>query len=191
MTKALSQLVGVNLSTTGELSHIQPKHVNHLKKWYEETMKMLPKGTILIHSTTSPVWPYLSYVFKQATWAVIDLFYLMPMLVMTTGSELLGRAYKSKSININYLPAEADKGELVTPKGFSRASSSFFKEETYKGKKGIVQCSNTLLKDPSQIKYLESSIRKEVGPEFGFNLEEIHKHYAHRRQLRSDFTLLR
>ena len=88
---------------------------------------MLPNGAILLHSTTSPVWPYLSYVFKQATWAVIDLYLLMPYLTMTTGAELRGKAYKSKSININYISPDLDK---VTPpliKGFSRTQSSLMK----------------------------------------------------------------
>ena len=49
-------------------------------------MKFLPKGSLIIHSTTSPVWPYLPYVFKKATWAVIDVLHLMPFLLMTTGS---------------------------------------------------------------------------------------------------------
>jgi len=34
-------------------------------------------------------------------------------------------------------------------------------------------------------------MRKEVGPSFGFDLAEIHKHYKHRRQLRQSIKLLR
>lgn len=55
-------------------------------------------------------------------------------------------------------------------------------EEYPKLKRGnIVHCTNTVLKDITQTKYLEDSIRREVGPEFGFDLAEIHKHYNHRR----------
>lgn len=32
---------------------------------------------------------------------------------------------------------------------------------------------------------------KEVGPEYGFNLKEIYKHYQHRRQLRSHYGVLK
>jgi hypothetical protein len=35
MPKALAQIMGINLSTTGEVTSMQPKHVNSLKKWYE------------------------------------------------------------------------------------------------------------------------------------------------------------
>ena len=35
MPKALAQIMGVNLSTTGEVTSMQPKHANSLKKWYE------------------------------------------------------------------------------------------------------------------------------------------------------------
>ena len=37
-----------------------------------------------------------------------------------------------------------------------------------KGK--IVNCINSTLKDPSQIRALEQIFRKDVGPEFGFDL---------------------
>lgn len=57
-----------------------------MKKWYEESNKALPIGAIVVNSTTSPVWPNIAYVFKQATWTVIDLLFLMPNLVMTSGS---------------------------------------------------------------------------------------------------------
>lgn len=72
-------------------------------------LKSLPKGTILLNSTTSPIWPYLPFIFKKATWAVIDLFFLLPHLTITSGYEYLGKTYKSKSININYLPADPDR----------------------------------------------------------------------------------
>lgn len=49
---------------------------------------------------------------------------------------------------------------------------------------------NATIKDPTQIRYLEDAFRREVGPEFGFDLAEIHKHYKHRRKLRSDIPLL-
>ena len=84
-----------------------------MKKWYEESNKALPIGAIVVNSTTSPVWPNIAYVFKQATWTVIDLLFLMPNLVMTSGSQLQGKAYKSKAIDINYLPADPDRQNVT------------------------------------------------------------------------------
>lgn len=82
---------------------------------------------------------------------------------MTSGLEQSGRAYKTKSLNINYLVADTDKKdamEIVSSvrkqKSFTRANSSFFQAEEYtRVKKGnVVTCTSLLLKDPSQIKYL-------------------------------------
>ena len=54
----------------------------------------------------------------------------MSHLTMTTGGELQGKAYKSKSININFFIPESMK--MIEPpsgsKTFSRASSSFMKD---------------------------------------------------------------
>ncbi len=86
LPKALSQIAGHYLSSSGSISQVQPKHVSSLKKWYESFTKLLPKGTVLINSTTSPIWPYLAYIFKRSTWAIIDLMFLMPALTMTTGN---------------------------------------------------------------------------------------------------------
>jgi hypothetical protein len=48
-------------------------------------MKTLPKGAVMINSTSSPVWPYPAFVFKKATWAVVDLFFFLADLPMTAG----------------------------------------------------------------------------------------------------------
>jgi len=85
LPKALSQVVGVQLGNSGELTTALPKNINNLKKWYDQVLKSLPKQAILINSTTSPVWPYPAYIFKKATWAVIDLFFFLPNLTMTSG----------------------------------------------------------------------------------------------------------
>ena len=107
--KAMAQIVGLNLKNNGETSQIVPKNINHLKTWYEDMIKLLPKNAITIQSTTSPVWPYLSYILKKAVWPVIDLYLFLPHLTMTSGLEEFGRAYKTKSMNINYMVYEKDR----------------------------------------------------------------------------------
>ena len=54
----------------------------------------------------------------------------------------------------------------------------------------VISSVNATIRDPAQIEYLEKAFRKEVGPEFGYDLSEIHKHYNHRRKLRSELKLL-
>jgi hypothetical protein len=126
-------------------------------------MKSLPKNAFIIQSTTSPVWPYLTFIFKRAIWAVVDLLFLLPGLTMTSGLEQVGRAYKTKSLNINYMLADTDKKDAVEivstirkQKSFTKANSSFFQNEEYtRLKKGnVVTCASLLVKDPSQIRYL-------------------------------------
>lgn len=82
---------------------------------------------------------------------------------MTSGLEQVGRAYKTKSLNINYMIADTDKKDAVEivstirkQKSFTRANSSFFQNEEYtRLKKGnVVTCTSLLVKDPSQIRYL-------------------------------------
>jgi hypothetical protein len=163
MPKALSQLVGMQLNNNGEVTQTAPKNITNLKKWYEDVMKSLPKNAISIHSTTSPVWPYLTFIFKKAIWAVVDLLFFLPGLTITSGLEQSGRAYKTKTVNINYMITDTDKKgamEIVSSvpkqKSFTRANSSFFQTEEYtRIKKGnVITCTSLLVKDPSQIKYL-------------------------------------
>jgi hypothetical protein len=54
---------------------------------------------------------------------------------------------------------------------YSLVNSTFFEQEnTLKKKDKITVCSNTTIRDCSQIKHLNDTFRKEVGPEFGFDL---------------------
>jgi hypothetical protein len=85
----------------------------------------------------------------------------------------VGRAYKTKALNINYIITDSDKKdalEIVSSvrkqKSFTRANSNFFQAEEYtRVKKGnVVTCTSLQVKDPSQIRYLEETFRKEVGP---------------------------
>jgi len=111
LPKALSQVVGVQLNNNGEITQSVPRNINNLRKWYEDVLKSLPKNAIIINSTTSPVWPNPAFIFKKATWAFVDLFFLLSNLTMTSGFEEYGKAYKTKSININYMVTDIDKKE--------------------------------------------------------------------------------
>lgn len=42
-----------------------------------------------------------------------------------------------------------------------------------------------------QIKYKQEELMREVGPQFGFDLNKIHLHYEHRRKLRNEHECLR
>ena len=83
MPKALSRIVGYSLHESGSLKEAPEKSLLSLKKWYEQIKKLMPKNSIIIQSTTSHVWPNPAYLFKQATWAFVDLFYFLPEIPMT------------------------------------------------------------------------------------------------------------
>ena len=53
----------------------------------------------MIQSTTTHVYPYPSFIFKKATWAVIDLFFFLPEIPMTFTKEYQGRVYRTKALN--------------------------------------------------------------------------------------------
>lgn len=100
MVKALAQMMGYGLQENGTITNIKPKNASSLKKWYEEVQKHLPKNSIIIQSTTSHAWPYPAYLFKKATWAVIDLFFFLPEIPMTFIGEQQGKAYRTKTTSI-------------------------------------------------------------------------------------------
>jgi hypothetical protein len=84
----VSSIFGQQLHKDGHISKVEPKTVLALRKWYEETVSILPKGSIVIQSTTSNSWPYPAFLYKRATWAVVDLFFFLPDLPMTFIGEL-------------------------------------------------------------------------------------------------------
>jgi hypothetical protein len=100
LPKALSQIVGIHLHENGSLSEKEKKPLTKLAKWYEETKRILPKNSILIQSTTNHIYPYPALIFKKATWAFIDLFFFLPEIPMTFSKEYLGRAYRTKALNM-------------------------------------------------------------------------------------------
>lgn len=110
---------------------------------------------------------------------------------MTFIGEHDGKAYRTKTTSIFLYNGKTDKkdGKLTKLK---KTNSSFFDSGSMNSgpSSSVVSGVNSTVCDPTQIDYLESVFRKEVGPEFGFDLTEIHKHYDHRRKLRSQIKLL-
>jgi hypothetical protein len=54
----------------------------------------------LIQSTTNHIYPYPALIFKKAAWAFIDLFFFLPEIPMTFSKEYMGRAYRTKALNM-------------------------------------------------------------------------------------------
>ena len=64
-----------------------------IKKWYNETRKFLPEGTILLQSSTAHSLPYPAHLYGRGTWAAIDILYLMPDIPITFMGEIDGEVY--------------------------------------------------------------------------------------------------
>lgn len=96
----ISTIFGQQLHRDGTISKIEPRNIISLKKWYQETVSVMPKGAIVVQSTTSNSWPYPAFLYRRATWAVVDLFFFLPDLPMTFIGELEGEAYKTKSTTL-------------------------------------------------------------------------------------------
>ena len=97
---ALSTLFGKKLKRDGNIVTCEKTDVNVFRNWYENIKKFMPKGSILIQSTTSHIWPYPVLLYKRATWPIIDLFFLLPDIPMTFIGENEGEAVRMKTTNI-------------------------------------------------------------------------------------------
>jgi len=97
---ALSTLFGKKLRRDGNIVNCEKTNVNVFRNWYENIKKYMPKGSLLIQSTTSHIWPYPVLLYKRATWPIIDLFFLLPDIPMTFIGENEGEAFRAKTTNI-------------------------------------------------------------------------------------------
>lgn len=91
---ALSSLFGKKLHKDGRIEKCDKDNIVAIKKWYEETRRFLPEGTILLQSSTSHSLPYPAYLYGKATWAAIDILFFMPDQPITFMGEIDGEIYK-------------------------------------------------------------------------------------------------
>jgi hypothetical protein len=107
---------------------------------------------------------------------------------MTFIGEHDGKAYRTKTTSIFFDSLKRDDKNKNSH--IKRVNSSFFSQNFNTSDEKIISSVNATVKDPTQIKYLEDVFRREVGPEFGFDLSKIYEHYIHRRKLRNEIPLL-
>ena len=90
---AISSLFGKRLYKDGRIQKCTPENVVAIKKWYDETRRFLPDGTILLQSSTSHSLPYPAHLYGRGTWAAIDILYFMPDIPITFMGEIDGEVY--------------------------------------------------------------------------------------------------
>jgi len=91
---AISGIFGKKLHKTGQVEECEKDTTVALKRWYDETRKFLPEGTILMQSSTAHSLPYPAYLYGKGTWAAIDILYFMPDIPITYGGEIDGEVFK-------------------------------------------------------------------------------------------------
>jgi len=91
---ALSSLFGKRLQKDGRVEACKKENVIVLKKWFDETRRFLPNGTILMQSSTAHSLPYPAYLYGQGTWAAIDTLFFMTDQPITFMGEIDGEVYK-------------------------------------------------------------------------------------------------
>lgn len=69
--------------------------------------------------------------------------------------------------------------------------SKFFEYDQLSDSSSSQSFLNSSVREANEIARLQESFIKEVGPEYGYNLKEIFKHYKHRRELRSKYGVLK
>ena len=89
----ISSLFGKKLHKDGRIEKCAKENVIAIKKWYNETRKFLPEGTILLQSSTAHSLPYPAHLYGRGTWAAIDILYLMPDIPITFMGEIDGEVY--------------------------------------------------------------------------------------------------
>jgi len=91
---AISSLFGKKLHRNGKVESMQKDNVVAIKKWYDETRRFLPDGSILLQSSTAHCLPYPAYLYGKGTWAAIDILFFMPDIPITYNGEIDGDVFK-------------------------------------------------------------------------------------------------
>ena len=89
----ISSLFGKKLHKDGRIENCTKENVVAIKKWYTETRRFLPEGTIILQSSTSHSLPYPAHLYGRGTWAAIDILYFMPDVPITFMGEIDGEVY--------------------------------------------------------------------------------------------------
>jgi len=101
-------LFGKKLHRNGKVEAMQKDNVSAIKKWYDETRRFLPDGTILMQSSTSHCLPYPAYLYGKGTWAAIDMLFFMPDIPITYNGELNGEVYKVGQVQTVFQHEQTD-----------------------------------------------------------------------------------
>jgi len=192
ITPAVAAIYGQHLHRDGTITPCEKLSINSLRTWYETTRKAWPKGAIAIQSTTSHIWPYPAFLYKKGAWSYIDLLFFLPDIPMTFMGELEGHGFKARTLKHFQTTLEKSEKKPISQSREGLLSAVFGAEDHY-FEIGKLKIGTNISEKNSLEEFwpAQGHLSKELGPEFGFDLNKIYLHYEHRRMLRDRLSVLR
>ena len=80
----LCEVLGKKIQRDGRIDSAPPTDITLIKDWYNENYKDLPKGALLIQSSSGQVWPYPALLYGRGNWSAVDLLFSLPDMVADT-----------------------------------------------------------------------------------------------------------
>lgn len=202
---ALAALFGKKLLRSGQVIGCKPETVSTIKNWYESNRKFTPEGSYLIQSSTSHIWPYPALLYGRGALSAVDILFFMPDIPMTFMGETQGHVYRRNVTSI-YQAKPLPRNYLGRPKSQLHLAMEEQEEDTKVSEKAETRKEEEL--KPAKLARVKSMIflsslsspgdgrkkeevDKQLGPQFGFDLNRIGEHYEHRRRLRRERPVLR
>ena len=101
LPQVLCGLFGKRLHKDGRLTVGEERQdVTQVKRWFEEGREMMPRGSVLVQSSTAHSWPYPAYLYGKGAWAAVDTLFFMPDLPITFMDEVNGHAFRVSTTQI-------------------------------------------------------------------------------------------
>mmetsp|Transcript_22796 Transcript_22796/g.22534 ORF Transcript_22796/g.22534 Transcript_22796/m.22534 type:complete len:1013 (+) Transcript_22796:2043-5081(+) len=151
----------------------------------------MPEGAIVIQSATGHSLPYPALLYGRGAWAAVDVLFFLNYIPMTFIGEQDGNAFRSK---ISALYDFDEDRSAPIPSRLSSVNLTEIEVPTIK-KGGIPRVASaaslSISPDIKELKEKEEKYQKEIGPEYGFDLQKIKNHYIHRRSMRHEKDVLK
>lgn len=148
----------------------------------------MPEGAIIIQSATGHSLPYPALLYGRGAWAAVDVLFFLNFVPMTFIGEQDGYAYRTKISSLYDFDEEY-------PNTSSALSGGIMTDLVPKHFTGIPRIASatslSMVPDLNELKMKQERYQKELGPEYGFDLQKIRHHYIHRRSMRHEKDVLK
>ena len=120
----ICQMLGTKISRNGNIEKVKPENVSIIKEWYSTNYANLPKGAVMVQSSSGQVWPYPGLLYGRGNWSAVDLLFTLPEIPMTFMDEIDGEVYRVQITNVYTSKDSANEGgQNPSKKDMSRSKS--------------------------------------------------------------------